>query len=117
MKTLPLRGSDGVLENGGVVSPGWRSRQISTRDTPMSSSAHPVTAIDPASIVPSPAGVSKLPNGTEAAAVDGTTLRVTFTGPTALAAPVNAKVIVPVAAPAAGSDASKATDTSTAEAP
>ena len=58
-----------MLANGGVVSPGCRSRQSSTRCTPMLSSVQPVTAIDPASTVASPAGVSKLPNGGEAGAV------------------------------------------------
>ena len=63
MNTLPLRGSAGVLANGGVVSPGCRSRHSSTRLTPMSSSVHPVTAIDPCNPVAPPAGVSNTPNG------------------------------------------------------
>ena len=44
---LAVRGSDGVLANDGVVSPVCRSRQSSTRSTMMSSTAQPVTAIDP----------------------------------------------------------------------
>src|SRR5438128_2692037 len=75
----------------------------------MLSSVHPVTAMDPARTVPSPAGVSKLPNGTEAAAVLETVVNVTLIGPTVLDAPVNVIVIAPVADPAAAIVASKAT--------
>src|SRR5438132_13419090 len=96
MNTLPVRGSDGVLAKGGVVSPGCRSRQSSTRFTPMLSSVHPVTATDPDSTVESPTGVSKLPNGGEAGAVDGTVVSVTLIGPTVVPAPVNVTLMRPV---------------------
>ena len=96
MNTLPLRGSDGVLANGGVVSPGTRSRQSSTRFTPMLSSVHPVSAIDPASTVASPAGVSKTPNGGDTAAVLDTVVSVTLIGDAAFADPVKVSVIAPV---------------------
>src|SRR2546423_13299070 len=98
MNTLPLRGSDGVLENGAVVSPGCRSRQSSTRVTPMLSSVHPVTATEPDSTVASPLGVSKLPNGGDAGAVDETVVSVTLIGPTVLVAPVNVRLMRPVCA-------------------
>src|SRR5258708_4134077 len=95
MKTLPLRGSLGVLTKGGVVSPACRSRQSSTRCTPMLSRAHPVMAIEPARTVASPTGVSTTPNGGETAAVDGTTVIVTLIGPAVLAAPTNVTVTLP----------------------
>src|SRR6186997_3346720 len=96
MNTLPLRGSGGVLAKGVVVSPGCRSRHSSTRCTPILSSVQPVTATDPASTVESPAGVSKLPNGSDAGAVDGTVLSVTLIGPAVLDAPVKARLMRPV---------------------
>src|SRR5687768_7797451 len=96
MNTLPLRGSDGVLLKGGVGSPACRSRQISTRCTPTLSSVQPVTAIEPASTVASPAGVSKLPNGTDAVAVLETAVSVTVIGPAVLPDPLKANAIVPV---------------------
>src|SRR4051794_31831355 len=117
MKILPVRGSFGPLLTGGVVSPGCTSRHSSTCFTPMLSSAHPVTATDPASTEASPAGVSKLPNGSDGAAVVGTTARVTAIGAIVLFAPVSCSVIVPVAVPDAGSDGSNFTATVIADAP
>src|SRR5437870_9913005 len=99
MKTLPLRGSLGVLANGGVVSPGCRSRHSSTRSTPMLSSVQPVTAMDPASTVASPAGVSTTPKAGETGAVVETIVNRTLTGPAVLPDPLKAKAIVPVCDP------------------
>src|SRR5438552_4393679 len=96
MKIFPVRGSDGAPANGGVVSPACRSRQISTCFTPMLSSVQPVTGTDPASTVPSPAGVSKLPNGGDAAALLVTRVKVTLIGPTVLLAPLSASATAPV---------------------
>src|SRR5687768_4674034 len=96
MNTLPLRGSLGVLANGGVVSPGCRSRHSSTRCTPMLSSAQPVTATDPASAVVPPAGVSSVPKGGEAGAVFEVTVNVTPIDAALLLAPVNVNWRLPV---------------------
>src|SRR5436190_5072532 len=119
MKILPWRGSLGPrgLTNGGVGSPGCRSRHSSTFVTPMLSSAHPVTAIDPASTVPSPAGVSTVPMGTDGGAAGDSTFNVTLMGPAVFRAPVSANVIAPVTVPDAGRLASYFTETVSVPAP
>jgi hypothetical protein len=83
----------------------------------MSSSVQPVTATEPASTVASPAGVSKLPKGGDAAVVDGTTFSVTLIGAIVLPAPLSPMVIAPVAAPDAGSVESNFTATVTTDVP
>src|ERR1043166_1288710 len=109
MKILPVRGSPGEPANGGVVSPGWRSRQISTCFTPMSSSVQPVTAIDPARTVESPEGVSTLPKGIDEEAAAGATLSGPEIVPGPFDAPANVTVTLPVRVPDAGSAASNLT--------
>ena len=68
----------------------------------MSSSAQPVTGIDPAMPVALSGGVSMNPKG-YVLAPDGTTVSVTDTGPAVLPAPVSARVIDPVLVPLVGS--------------
>src|SRR5436190_21955299 len=96
MKTLPLRGSSGVLTSGGVASPGCRSRQSSTRRTPTLSRAHPVTAMDPDKTVELPSGVSNRPKGGEGREAADSTVRVAPIGPAVFAAPVNVSVTLAV---------------------
>src|SRR5262245_537241 len=62
----------------------------------MLSSVQPVTAIDPSSKVPSPAGVSTAPMGGEGGAVVGTVVSVTLIGPTVFVAPVSTTLMLPV---------------------
>src|SRR5258708_17123972 len=75
-------------------SPPTGSRKIRTRVTPTSSSAQPVTGTEPASPVVPLSGVSKYPTGA-ADVPDGMRVRLTGRGPTVLAAPFKASVIVP----------------------
>src|SRR5436190_9575602 len=97
--TLPLRGSDGALTNGGVGSPGCRSRHSSTRSTATSSTVQPVTAIDPCSPVAPAAGVSIRPVGAAGAA--GRFSR-TLTVDVAVAAPAYVTVTAPLTVLPAG---------------
>src|SRR5689334_21371074 len=62
----------------------------------MLSSDQPPTAIDPASTVASPAGVSTTPIGTDTGAVLALRRSVTLTVAEALVAPVKVSVTVPV---------------------
>jgi hypothetical protein len=101
MNTLPARGSFGVLLNGGVVSPGWRARQISTRVTPTLSRAQPVTAMEPDNTVESPAGVSTTPKG-GAIVVGGMTDSDTSIGSGVFDAPLTVNVMAPVTSPVSG---------------
>src|SRR6188768_3682160 len=115
MKILPLRGSSGVLVNGGVVSPACTDRQSSTRLTPMLSSVQPVTATEPERIVVSD-GVSTTPNGGDFGAEDGVTASVTATALALLLAPVTVMLMAPLVVPSAATVASNRTPTdSTAE--
>jgi hypothetical protein len=82
------------LESNGAVSPATASRQIVTRVTCTSSSAHPVKGIEPAIPVEPLAGVSNDPNGAcDVPAV--IEFSVTVIGPAPLPAPERFNVTVP----------------------
>src|SRR4051812_14526931 len=86
------------------ASPATGSRRIRTAVTTSSSSAQPVTGMDPLRPAALLAGVSKAPNG--AADVPfGYTDRVTLTDPGAFDAPVAVTRIAPVALPDVGTPA------------
>src|SRR5262245_35027017 len=76
----------------------------------MSSSAHPVTAIEPATLAP-PAGVSNDPKGDALVDVLANSVSVTLTVSGELAMPAAATVTVPATDPVAGSPPALITDT------
>src|SRR5262245_57225812 len=91
-------------------SPATGSRRIRTPVISMSSTAHPVTGIDPVTPVLPSTGVSIRPVGMADAPL-GIVVRATVIGPAALAAPVNASAIVPFDVPRIGKLLLKATFT------
>jgi hypothetical protein len=84
------------MKTGLVPSAGdTGSRKIRTRTTSTSSTAQPVTAMEPVMPVAPSVGVSNVPCGAVLASAV-TVFNVTAMGPTAFAAPVNVIVMAPV---------------------
>ena len=86
----------------GATSAPKAARQIITRDTSMSSSAHPVNGTAPVTPVAFSNGVSTTPSGGADVPLKKSE-RVTLIGPGELDAPTSVRVIVPAMTPPVGS--------------